>query len=400
MTTVLSEISVSVPPALAYRAFTNATALREWLCDVATVDPHPGGRVYLWWNGDFYSSGHYLELEPDKRVKFRWFSNIDSAPTSVDVTCEAVSGGTLVRMAHTVPDDPAWKGIADGFKHHWDISLPNLKSVLETGIDLRIANRPMLGIYPGDFTPEQAARLGVPVKEGQRLDAVVEGMGAAAAGLQQDDVIVAIDGKPVVSDFGSLRNAIAGKKGGDTVQVEFYRGPEKKTVAMQLSRRTMLEVPFDSAELAKQTRAKLEPALAELEKCLAGVSDAHAAARPAPGEWCALDVLAHLLQGERSNQFFFSDVVTGYEHWADGWGGNLDAQTRATVSAYSTVATMLAELRLSFTETLALVEAFPPEFAANKGSFYRLGSQLLQSDAHILGHIPQVKAAIAAAQGK
>ncbi len=399
MTTVISQVTLSVPPAQAYRAFTNATALREWLCDIATVDPRPGGRVYLWWSGDFYSSGHYQELDPGKRLKFRWFSSADSAPTSVEVFFESVPEGVLVRMAHSVPDDPAWKNIAEGFKHHWDISLPNLKSVLETGIDLRFANRPMLGIFLDDFTPEQAARLGVPVKEGLRLSGVAEGMGAAAAGLQPDDVIVAIDGKPVDNDFASLRRAIEGKIGGDTVQVEFYRGPHKRTAAMTLSKRSMLAVPFDAAELARQTREKLEPALAQLEKCFAGVSDAHAAARSAPGEWSALDVLAHLLQGERANQFFFSDIVTGYERWADGWGGNLDAQARATVCAYPTIAAMLAELRSSFDETLALVEALPAEFAANKGSFYRVGNILLQGDTHIVEHIDQINAAIAAARG-
>jgi uncharacterized protein YndB with AHSA1/START domain len=400
MTTVVSEILVSAPPSQAYRAFTNATALREWLCDLATVDPHVRGRIYLWWNGDFYSSGHYLELETDKCVKFRWFSSIDSAPTEVAVTFETAEGGTLVRMAHTVPDGSEWQKTTEGFKHHWDISLPNLKSVLETGIDLRIANRPLLGIYPSDLTPEQAARLGVPVKEGAHLDGVIEGMGAAEAGLQQDDVVVSIDGKLVDNDFRSVRNAISGKIGGDTVQVEFYRGPEKKTVAMRLSKRPMPEVPFDALELAKQARAKYEAALVELEKCFAGVTDAQAAARPQTGAWSALDVLAHLMLGERFNHFFIEECAVGYERWADGFGGNVDMVNRALVAVSPTISAMLQELRRNIAETTAVLEALPPEFAANKGSFYRVASTIFQGDTHIIGHIPQIKAAIAAAKGQ
>ncbi|HNB42407.1 MAG TPA: SRPBCC domain-containing protein, partial [Anaerolineales bacterium] len=156
MTIVTAETFVQAPLKFAYRAFTNATTIREWLCDVATVAAHPRGRMYLWWAGDFYSSGHYLELEENKRVKFRWYSSIDPAPTEVTVTFTEKDGGVNVRMDHEVPSDEAWKKMAEGFRNNWQDSLRNLKSVLETGIDLRIAERPMLGIVPGDFSPEQA----------------------------------------------------------------------------------------------------------------------------------------------------------------------------------------------------------------------------------------------------
>ena len=116
MSIVTAEIFVHAPVRLAYRAFTNATSLREWLCDVATVEPHPLGRMYLWWRGDFYSSGHYLELDADKRVKFRWFSNLDSTPTEVAVTVTEKDGGSLVRLDHEVPDDEVWTKKVDGFR--------------------------------------------------------------------------------------------------------------------------------------------------------------------------------------------------------------------------------------------------------------------------------------------
>jgi uncharacterized protein YndB with AHSA1/START domain len=48
---------VKTSPESVYDAFTNATQLREWLCNVATVVPRPGGRIYLWWNSGYYTSG-------------------------------------------------------------------------------------------------------------------------------------------------------------------------------------------------------------------------------------------------------------------------------------------------------------------------------------------------------
>lgn len=398
MATVTAETFVNAPLKFAYRAFTNSTSLREWLCDVATVEPHPRGRMYLWWRGDFYSSGHYLALEENKCVSFRWYSSIDPAPTEVEVTFTEKDGGVNVRMDHKVPDDESWKKLAEGFRENWQDSLRNLKSVLETGIDLRIAERPMLGILPGDFTADQAAALGVPVREGLRIDGTVDGMGAQRAGLQRDDVLVGMAGKPITSDFNSLPTAIQGKKGGDSIEVIFYRGAEKKTVTMELSKRPMPDVPFNPAELAKQARALIEPALTELEKCFEGFTDAQALQRPDPKEWSALEIVAHLVHGERFNTIFLTNLIDGFELTSDGFGTNVNAQVEATVKVNPSIKLMLAELRRSVEEVLAYTELIPADFIANKGSFYRYGFGILQPNFHIVAHMQQVKDALAAAK--
>ena len=398
MATVTAEILVDAPPKTAYRAFTNATSLREWLCDLATVEPHTGGRMYLWWRGDFYSSGHYLELDENKRIKFRWYASIDPAPTEVTVSVVEKDTGTLVRMDHDIPDDPFWLKKGQTFRENWDDSLENLKAVLETGIDLRIANRPMLGIFPGDFTEEQAIALGVPVREGLRLDGVVEGMGAQKAGLQKDDVLVEMAGHPIRNDPNSLPEAITGKKGGDKIDVVIYRGPEKKTITMELSKRPMPDVPFDPETLVKSARELYEDALAEVEKCFEGVTDDEAMARPDAQEWSALEIVAHLIHGERSNQIFLTVLIDGYERVADGFGSNINAQVQATVAANPSVALMLDALRRTVEETLAYASYLPEEFVANKGSYYRFGFGLLQPNFHLTAHAGQIRDAIAAAR--
>ncbi|HMV28826.1 MAG TPA: SRPBCC domain-containing protein [Anaerolineales bacterium] len=398
MTIVTAETFVQAPLKFAYRAFTNATSLREWLCDVATVAPHPRGRMYLWWAGDFYSSGHYLELEENKRVKFRWYSSIDPAPTEVTVTFTEKDGGVNVRMDHEVPSDEAWKKMAEGFRNNWQDSLRNLKSVLETGIDLRIAERPMLGIVPGDFSPEQAKALNVPVLEGMRLDATVEGMGAKRAGIERDDVLVSMAGKPITNDFTSLQLAIAGKKGGDVIEVEFYRGTEKKKVSMELTKRPMADVPFNSVELAKKARALMEPALAEIEKCFEGYSDEQAMKRPEPNEWSALEVVAHLIQGERFNVIYLASLVDGYEAVSDGFGSNISESMTAMVKANPSIKLMMEALRRSVDEILLFVEMLPADFVANKGSYYRFGSGLLQPEFHLNAHTDQLRKALEAAK--
>ena len=47
MRTLTCQRTIQAPLDQVYRAFTNAQALREWFCDVATVVPRIGGRVYL-----------------------------------------------------------------------------------------------------------------------------------------------------------------------------------------------------------------------------------------------------------------------------------------------------------------------------------------------------------------
>ncbi|MBM4426380.1 MAG: PDZ domain-containing protein [Chloroflexi bacterium] len=398
MPSVTAEIQVNAPVKFAYRAFTNSTTLREWLCDVATVEPHPRGRMYLWWRGDFYSSGHYIELEENKKVVFQWYSNQDPEPTQVTITVREKGGGTHVKLEHSVPDDGSWMIAVTEFLKNWEDSLQNLKSVLETGIDLRIAHRPMLGILPGDFTPEQAATLGVPIHEGLRLDGVVDGMGAQKAGLQRDDVIVEMAGKPITNDFNTLPLAIAGKKGGDTVGVVIYRGAEKKTISMQLSKRPMPEVPFDPKELAKKARELFEPALVDLKKVFEGYSDKQAMQRPDPKEWSALEIVAHLIQGERFNAILLSSLIDGYEITSDGFGTNVNAAAEAIVKANPSIKLMLEALHRSVEEILAYTELIPEDFVANKGSYYRFGSNLLQPNFHLTAHTQQIKDALAAAK--
>jgi uncharacterized protein YndB with AHSA1/START domain len=399
MSNVTAEILVNAPAAQAYTAFTNATALREWLCDVATVEPRQHGRMYLWWNGDFYSSGHYLRLKENSEVGFRWFSSIDPAPTEVSVLLSAQDGATLVRMDHTFPDDPAWVKLGETFRQNWQDSLENLKSVLETGIDLRIASRPMIGITVNDFSAEIAAHMGVPVSEGLRLGGVVDGMGAKAAGLQTDDVIVQVDDRRITNDFGSLVMAIQGKKGGDSVDLVFYRAAARKEVKMQLTKRPMPEVPFDPQELGRRARSVIQRPLTEIEQALAGHTDAQAATRPAPDEWSALEVVAHLIHNERATQDFISSLVQGAERVGDGNGNNVDAQVRATLAVYPTIPEMLEELKRNVEETLRFVELVPDDFVANRGSFYRVGQAVLQADLHMDGHLAQLKAALASATG-
>src|SRR4051794_17824013 len=180
--TLTFERTVQAEPAEVYRAFIKPSILRDWLCNVADVEPRPGGRAYFWWNDGYFSSGTYTELNKDENLAFTWRGPEDPTSSRVRVTIEPSgegSGTSIVHITHEgIGSGVEWAGAADKMRKGWEDALENLQSVLETGIDLRFARRPMFGLNGGDaLNPEAAARLGVPVKEGIWLGGLVEGLG-------------------------------------------------------------------------------------------------------------------------------------------------------------------------------------------------------------------------------
>lgn len=167
---------------------------------------------------------------------------------------------------------------------------------------------------------------------------------------------------------------------------------------MELTKRPMADVPFDPAELAKRARTIMEPALAEIEKCFEGYSDEQAMKRPEPNEWSALEVVAHLIQGERFNIIFLSSLIDGYEAVSDGFGSNISESMTATVKANPSIKLMMDVLRRSVDEILLFIEMIPADFVANKGSYYRFGSGLLQPEFHLNAHTDQLRKALEAAR--
>src|SRR5690348_13540082 len=95
---------LTATPQEAYHAFTSATALREWLCDVATLDAHKGGRLYLAWNSGISLSGAYTALVPAKKVGFSMRGQDQAQPSDTMVTLTNRKGKTLLALTETSSD--------------------------------------------------------------------------------------------------------------------------------------------------------------------------------------------------------------------------------------------------------------------------------------------------------
>jgi uncharacterized protein YndB with AHSA1/START domain len=391
------EKTVKAAPQQVYHAFTNSTALREWMCDVATTDPKIGGRLYVALNSGFYAAGHFTRLEKDREIGFTW-QGLNEPSTEVLVTLADIEGNTQVHLEHCklgMGDD--WDTVRQTMTQGWRGGLDNLASVLETGEDLRFVNRPLLGIGVSDFDEKIARQIGVPVTEGIRIDSALEGMGAAAAGLQGNDVIVSLAGYPITT-YASVAAALSGKRAGDTVEVTFYRGAEKKSAPMKLSRRPLPEIPWNAKALAEAVSQRNKEIYHELDQFLQGVTEAEASYRPAPTEWCIKEILAHLIHGERSVQTFIVDLLGGQEPLYDNYSGNVTAQVEATVAAFPTLAAIYKEIRSASQETVEFIARLPDEFLARKGSYWRLAYNELDAPYHHQIHMEQMRNALTAAR--
>jgi S1-C subfamily serine protease len=101
-----------------------------------------------------------------------------------------------------------------------------------------------LGVQMSDVNADVAKELDLPVDHGALVVEATEGGPAEDAGIeggdsttgQGGDVITAIDGK-TINASDDLASAIASKKPGDTVEIEYYHDGEKETVEIELGER-------------------------------------------------------------------------------------------------------------------------------------------------------------------
>jgi membrane-associated protease RseP (regulator of RpoE activity) len=282
------------------------------------------------------------------------------------------------------------------FTKGWETCLENLKSVLETGLDKRVYERPMLGIVVSQIlTAEDAQELGLPVEYGISLADTLEGMGAQAAGLQGGDVLVSIDGTELktIQDFNS---ALSDRKAGDQIEVVFYRGNEEHSTQMTLSGRPIPEVP-DSAKALSERIAKIyEQTNDELESLLDGVNEEEASFRPEQEEWSAKEVLAHLIFNERWLHLAITAAIGNYRPG----GFTNDLGMHAAIANTYTLEELTAEFKNCETITVKAVAALPEDFVADKRRFVPLATLLGEQGfiLHTRAHLPQMRAAIEAAR--
>ena len=122
-----------------FDALTNPKVLVTWLADRAELAPKAGGSYLLGWNGGPTHTGKIVEFEPGRSIAFAWeWPGVSLKGTVFRLSVEPKGGGSVLSVEHTgFPKLERWADLYGGAEWGWTYFALNLKSVLETGHDLR-----------------------------------------------------------------------------------------------------------------------------------------------------------------------------------------------------------------------------------------------------------------------
>lgn len=147
------------------------------------------------------------------------------------------SGGPLVNAAgEVIGINTATSATAENMG--FAIPISSVKGMLSQLIETGKASRAYLGVYSMEITPEAAKEYNLPVDSGAYLysqssySSIVKNSPAAKAGLQNKDIVTAVNGVKVGA-AGSLPDLISEYKPGDTVQLTVIR--EGKEIAVNVT---------------------------------------------------------------------------------------------------------------------------------------------------------------------
>ncbi|NLF14452.1 MAG: PDZ domain-containing protein [Anaerolineaceae bacterium] len=394
--TVTRNVVVDATPQLAFQVLTETGNLRDWFCDTAWSDPRPGGRYALHWAQGYHVEGRFLEIDPPRRAVVSWHGTGEPGETRVAFELQEQDGGVNVQVVHSgFGPGSEWDEAVAQARRGWDAGLENLKSTVETGIDLRTARQPFLGIHLDLLTPERAARENIAAQWGIYVEGVVDGSGAQAAGLGHSDVIVSLGGMPTNS-FEELGAALRARQAGDSVEVERVRGQARDTLQVTLGSRPQPELPDSAPALADRLAERQREANDALRAVLENVSDQEASLSPGEGDWSVREVLAHLSENERAFQMILSNLaVTGYLDGGPFYPDEIPGRLESILIVAPTVQGLLDRFLVDEAESEAFVRRLPETAVAYKARFRRIANQVLALPDHVVQHVEQIRQALA-----
>lgn len=138
------SLDLDASPEAVWKALTDPDDLERWFPTNATVDPRPGGRFVISWDGNWIWDNTITHFEPGKRLRLvdrsaRPFDAngqpVDSeAPVELvlDFTIEARGGRTTLRLVHSgFGHGAAWDDEIDGVSLGWNVELRCLRHYLD-----------------------------------------------------------------------------------------------------------------------------------------------------------------------------------------------------------------------------------------------------------------------------
>lgn len=134
------EIDIGATPEIVFRFFTDSPRWAAWWGAGSTVDPRPGGRVYIRHPDGTEASGEILELAPPDRFVFSYgFASgkpIPPGSSRVTITLAEAADGTRLSLTHELPDASA----RDEHVQGWRFQLSLFANIVANEVNAGAAN--------------------------------------------------------------------------------------------------------------------------------------------------------------------------------------------------------------------------------------------------------------------
>ena len=112
---------IEAPQASVFRYFTDSARWAAWWGAGSTIDPRPGGRVYVRHPGNVEASGEVIDLTPPSRIVFTYGFDkgqpFGPGESRVTVDLEPVARGTRLRLVHEFPDSASRDHHVQGWRY-------------------------------------------------------------------------------------------------------------------------------------------------------------------------------------------------------------------------------------------------------------------------------------------
>ena len=136
--------------------------------------------------------------------------------------------------------------------------------------DFGVVQRGFLGIFPENITEEMVEELGLTSLDGAYISRVNQNSAAEDAGLQPQDIIIAVNNKKI-SSVPELQELVARFRPGNTISIRYIRDGKKRTAEVTLKNKSnttsligardddlLLNLGFELRELSDREKRKLK----------------------------------------------------------------------------------------------------------------------------------------------
>lgn len=344
---------------------TNRDDLCDWLCYDAHVrfNDKDGFATFIWNDGS-HVYGVYKEIVEHEKIVMTWHDGTEQI-TKVKFKLEEVDGKIKLSVFHKGFTDDERAKYYDVF---WNFRLNELRSMVETGARPEIVDRVIVGVM-ADLTEAN--------QEGVRVSRVIEGFSAAVAGIQDGDVIVAVDGTKLSQDVG-IGNVVEGKKPGDEVEVTYVHDDEEKTVTVALKGHPVPPVPKTFEEMAANHSSEYVRVNRALAVALEGVNAEVAAYKPNETDNSILEILAMLITTQRHTFEWLSTYAAPPRRINPYY--NVPERFKALIAVHQTAENLFAELQRVQAETIALIKAYAKDMEKRKDYLWWMTFEIWTSE--------------------